>query len=129
MSKRDRAAVASRETPRPPGHYEEHQVVDLEALQMPLLGVAGITLLVYLMRIAGIFGHPLEHLVGIGSWGVLMVCAVVRFARERRQGNFPARWGGLVMVVLIGLFSIGLIVEVAVATTPEHVENQPGGTF
>jgi len=126
VSKKDRAAARVSEPPR------MHAVPtgpELEGLQGVALMAAGAAGFLYLVRMSGAFGYPMEHIVGIGCWGVMLVCAALRFAWERRQGNFPARWGGLLVLCFASLFTLGLLVELGVATAPDHTQNQPANLF
>ena len=117
MSKRERGAPASPGAP------------DLDGLQpLALMSAAGAAF-VYLIRLSGTFPHPVDHLAGIGCWGVMLVAANLRLAWERKQGNYPARWGGVLVLVLAIFFSFGLLAEIAVATSPDHSQNQSGSPF
>ena len=97
---------------------------DLDGLQGPLFLTGMISAFVYLLRLAGVFGHPLEHIVGILCWAVLLGCAWLRFVWEQRQGGYPMRWGGVVVRAFALGFGLGIIVELAIATNPTHRENQ-----
>ncbi|MBI4858810.1 MAG: hypothetical protein HY815_00845 [Candidatus Riflebacteria bacterium] len=91
--------------------------------------VMGVSGFLYLMRICGAFGHPLDHLIGIACWGALMVIFLVRTVGEAAQGHFPARWGAFVALCLAGVAALGLMIEVTIATRPAHSENAPGRMF
>lgn len=113
MSKRDRA------NPAP----EPRRSHDADAMQGPLFVVAALAACLYLMRLAGVFGHPAEHAVGILCWATMLVCALMRLSWESQHGSFPQRYGGLfVLVIALGL-GLGLLVEITVASNPEHAAN------
>lgn len=114
MSKRDKAVAP--ESPR--------RSADADGMQGPLFVVAALAACIYLMRLAGVFGHPAEHAVGILCWSTMLVCAIMRLNWENRHGSYPMRYGGVfVLVIALGL-GLGLLVEISVASNPEHAANQ-----
>ena len=45
--------------------------------------------IVYLLRLAGAFPHPFEHLIGISCWAAFVMLALIRSYSEFNQGPFP----------------------------------------
>lgn len=119
-ARRERAPAAA---PRPDIHHA--RPIDLDGAQGPIFVAASIAALLYLMRLGGAFPHPGEHLVGIACWAVLLCCASARLVWEARNGAYPVRWGGFLVLVIALLLGLGLLVEITVATDTHHVENQP----
>ena len=117
MSKRTAAAAEA------PGHARSQP--DLDGLQGPLFVVAALAACLYLMRLAGVFGHPAEHVVGILCWGAMLACAILRLVWEQHHGSYPLRWGGVAALVVALMLGLGLLIEISVASDPDHAQNQP----
>jgi hypothetical protein len=123
-AKRSRGAPLRREG-EPGVDFEE----TLDSMQGALV-VGGLVVgLFYVMRLTGVFPHPLDHLIGIACWIALVVIFGLRCLWEQGQGLFPVRWGTVLSLALAGVAALGLLIEVAVATNPVHTENQPHRIF
>ena len=101
----------------------------LDSIQGALVAGGMVVGLLYLMRITGVFPHPLDHLVGMACWAAASAMFGLRALWEANEAHFPLRWGPVLALVLAAVAMIGLLVEIALATRAVHTENQPTRIF
>jgi hypothetical protein len=68
-------------------------------------------------------------MIGVICWVGLTVLCLLRSWSEVGQGPFPLRWGSFLMMTLAFLASVGLLVEITLATDPMRNANQPDAIF